>query len=106
MKFKGIDSPEAAKSLAGLQVFIPRDMASPLGEGEVYVKDLCNCNLVYQGTLIGNITSVAEGGGGYLLEISEAAAGRTVYVPFNSEFIGKIDLNAKTAELMHLWILE
>ena len=106
LKFKGIDSPEAAKLLTGSEVFIPRDMAPPLNEGEVYVRDLCNCNLVYKGTLVGKITSVVEGGGGYLLEISEAAAAVPVYVPFNKEFIGTIDIEAGTAELMHRWILE
>ena len=110
LKFKGIDSPEAAKLLTGSELFIPRDMAPPLNEGEVYVRDLCNCNLVCEGTLVGKITSVVEGGGGYLLEVSkktsEAAAAKTVYVPFNKEFIGNIDTKAGTAELMHLWILE
>lgn len=106
LKLKGIDNPEAAKLLTGSEVFIPRDMASPLKKGEVYVYDLCNCHLVYEGKPIGKITSVVEGGGGYLLEISEAAAEKVVYVPFNKEFIGKIDLKNKTVELMHLWILE
>lgn len=110
IKFKGIDSPEAAKCLTGSELFIPRDKAAPLEEGEVYVHDLCNCDLVCEGTLVGKITSVAEGGGGYLLEIagktSEAAAESSFYVPFNKEFIGKIDLKAKTVELMHRWILE
>lgn len=105
-KFRGIDSPELAKELVGSEIFITRDMAPALNEGEVYVSDLCNCVLVNKGTLIGKITSVAEGGGAYLLEISEAATGRTVYIPYNSEFIGNVDLKAKTVELMHLWILE
>lgn len=106
VKFEGIDTPEAAKLLTGSEVSIPRHLASPLKKGEVYVYDLCNCNLVYEGKPIGKITSLVEGGGGYLLEVSEAAAARTVYVPFNKEFIGKIDINSQTVELMHLWILE
>jgi len=27
-------------------------------------------------------------------------------VPFNKEFIGKVDMKNKTVQLMHLWILE
>lgn len=118
LKLRGIDSPEAAKFLAGSELFIPRDKAAALKKGEVYVNDLCNCVLVCEGTRIGKITSVAEGGGGYLLEIlkenfcentgktSEAAAGQVIYIPFNKEFIGNIDLKAGTVELMHRWILE
>ncbi len=116
LKLKGIDTPEAAKVLAGSEVFIPRNKAAVLKKGEVYVHDLCNCYLVCEGTRIGKITSVAEGGGGYLLEIlkekdcagktSEAAAVSVFYVPFNKEFIGEIDIKAGTVELMHRWILE
>ncbi len=106
MKFKGIDTPEDAKTLTGAEMFIPRDKASPLEEGDLYVKDLCNCVLVHKDTEIGKITSVTEGGGAYLLEISEAATGKTLLVPFNKEFIGEINMENKTVELMHLWILE
>lgn len=106
LKIKGIDTPENAKSFSGAVLSVPRDMASPLKKGEFYIHDLCNCVLVYGETLVGKITSIAEGGGGYLLETLEAASGRTVYIPFNKEFIGNIDLKKRTVELMHLWILE
>ncbi len=106
MKFKGIGNPEDAKTLKGAEMFVPRDKASPLEDGDFYVKDLCNCVLVHKDSEIGKITSVTEGGGAYLLEISEAATGKTHLVPFNKEFIGEINLEQKTVELMHLWIIE
>ena len=31
---------------------------------------------------------------------------KTVYVPFTEEHIGAVDIEGKTVELMHLWILE
>jgi len=70
---------------------------------------------------IGTITDVLEGGAAYLFEVtlSESctiladnikftASGkpRTVIVPFTEEHIGKIDIENKTVQLMHLWILE
>ena len=55
---------------------------------------------------MGNITDVVEGGGGFLLEVSEAATGKSVYIPFRSEFIGAVDIQRKQVELMHRWILE
>ncbi|PIE98459.1 MAG: 16S rRNA processing protein RimM [Treponema sp.] len=105
-KFKGIDSVEKAKSLKNACVYIPRDKAPRLKEGEFYANDLCNCVLVCENTAIGRITSVVEGGSSFLLELSEAETGRKVFVPFNSEFIGKVDTEAGTVELMHRWILE
>ena len=96
----------AAKKLHGADILVPRDMACPLERGEFYINDLCNSVLVYKGNSVGTIADVVEGGGGLLLEVSEAATGRTVYVPFRSQFIGKINIPAKQVELMHRWILE
>ncbi|CEM62749.1 16S rRNA processing protein RimM [Treponema phagedenis] len=106
LKLEGIDSVEAAKKLVGSELLVPRDMACPLYEGEFYITDLCNSILVYQETPVGTITSVAEGGGGYVLEISEAETGLVKYVPFIKQFIGKVDIAQKRVELMHRWILE
>ncbi len=106
LKLRGIDSPEAAKKLHGADILVPRDMACPLERGEFYINDLCNSDLVYKGNSVGTIADVVEGGGGLLLEVSEAATGRTVYIPFRSQFIGKINIPAKQVELMHRWILE
>jgi 16S rRNA processing protein RimM len=113
MKFKGIDTPEQAKTLAGLELVVPRDKACPLEEGEYYVNDLCQCVLMYKGTLVGTITGVMEGGAGDLLEVTLSESGElgntkliTRLLPLRKEFVGKIDIKAKTVELMHRWILE
>lgn len=106
LKLRGIDTPEKARLLNGAELVVPRDRASPLYEGEFYVTDLCTSVLVYEDIPIGRITGVVEGGGGWLLEVSEAAGGRTLFVPFNAEFVGAVDTTARTVELMHRWIIE
>jgi 16S rRNA processing protein RimM len=113
MKLKGIETPEQAKTLAGLELVVPRDMACPLEDGEYYVNDLCQCVLMYKGTLVGTITGVMEGGAGDLLEVTLSESGgfgedksATRILPLRKEFVGKIDIKAKTVELMHRWILE
>ncbi|MCD1653428.1 ribosome maturation factor RimM [Treponema zuelzerae] len=129
IKFRGIDTPEQAKTLAGAQILVPRDLACPLSEGEYYVSDLCQCVLVYEGLPIGNITDVVEGGAGDLLAVTlfegsvpesveasthdasvskkDAPSGKqTRLVPMRKEFVGKVDLQARTVELMHRWILD
>lgn len=105
MKFRGIDTPEQARKLAGSELLVPRDKACPLEKGEYYVCDLCQCVLVYKGETVGTITGVMEGGAGDLLEVA-LAEGATRLVPLRDEFIGKINLKARTVELMHRWILE
>jgi len=112
IKFRGVDTPEQAKRLAGAQILVPRDKACPLSEGEYYVSDLCQCVLVYQGTPLGTIIGVQEGGAGDLLEVSLTEglslelSKRTALVPLRKEFVGKIDMKARTVELTHRWILE
>lgn len=129
IKFKGIDTPEAAKKLAGSELVVSRDKACQLEEGEYYVTDLCQCTLVYKNTPLGTITSVMEGGANDLLEVtlfegsvpeladSDTKTDKTVksrkpsgkqvrLIPLRNEFVGRIDLKAQTIELMHRWILE
>ncbi len=71
---------------------------------------------------VGTITDVIEGGSGNLLEIllaencdlladnikylADGKTVRTVYVPFNPQFVRNVDIKNKTIQLMHLWILE
>jgi len=120
VKFRGIDTPEQARKLAGSEWLVSRDKACPLTKGEFYVSDLCQCVLVYKGTPVGPIIGVLEGGAGDLLEVSltdgsdpdaTAQAGvkagkQTRLVPFRKEFVGKVDMASRTVELMHRWILE
>lgn len=113
LKFAGIETPEQARALAGLELLVPRDKACPLSEGEYYVSDLCNCVLVYLGVPVGTVTDVLEGGAGDLLEVILTEGGdagesgsRRRLVPFRKEFVGEVDLQARTVELMHRWILE
>ncbi|MFA6936865.1 MAG: 16S rRNA processing protein RimM [Treponema sp.] len=79
--------------------------------------------------VVGTVTDVLEGGSGYLVEISlsescsvlvkgvnvdsegnehkyDLREGQKVYVPFNKEFWGEVDVKKRTMLLMHLWILE
>ena len=117
VKFEGIDSDEAVLKYRHWGIKVPRKYCKPLNKDEWYVEDLRDCSLVYEGKddpatsvapkVVGTITDVLEGGGGNLLEVSLAeSCDRKVLVPFNKQFIGKVDIKNKTVQLMHLWILE
>lgn len=105
-KFRTINTVEDAKKLSGSILFVERGMAVPLGYGEFYVYDLCNCVLFNGNEAIGKITSIVEGGGGYLLEVLKTSAQKKVYIPFNKEFIGRIDIVDCKVELLNSWIIE
>lgn len=124
MKFRGVDTPEAAKLLAGAELIVPREAAAPLDEDEFYVEDLRGVAVILlpangaadgvatgsgEGAgkveVIGEIVDVLEGGGGQLAEIKLPGGGKRL-VPFRNEFFGDIDLEARTAVLRERWMLE
>ncbi len=105
LKFVGIDSPEAAKMLADFELWVPRDQAAPLEEGEVYLADLIGCSLVFAGVVRGRVMGHLEGASAILLEV-EKTNGENCIVPFQEVYLGSIDLNGRTIELKVDWILE
>ncbi len=111
MKFVGFDTPEKARLLTGGELLVPRDQASPLADGEYYVADLVACNLVFRGAVLGVIKSVWDNGASEMLEIrlideNEEKGWRLVQIPFREQFVGKVDVIARTVELLVDWILE
>ncbi|HCM25393.1 MAG: 16S rRNA processing protein RimM [Treponema sp. GWB1_62_6] len=105
MKFKGVDSPEAAKLLTGWEIIVDRADAAPLGADEYYIADLRGVEVFLLGKKVGDIVDVLEGGGGQLVEIALSGGERRL-VPFRSEFFGKVDTAERKAELLEEWILE
>ena len=133
MKIEGINSPEEAAKFNRWEIVVPRSKAHKLQKDEWYIEDLKGCSIWYKETagdtapafdensIVGTVTNVLEGGSGYLVEIllSESCSflsddvkltrkgnPKTVYVPFKDEFIGKVDVDNRQMQLMHLWILE
>jgi 16S rRNA processing protein RimM len=106
MKFRGIDTPEAAKVLTGAELVTGRDQAAPLAEGEFYIEDLRGISVALQtGELVGEIIDVLEGGGGFLAEI-RLPSKELRLVPFRNEFFGEVDPENRRAVLLERWILE
>lgn len=104
LKFVGVDSPEEAKLLADFELWVPRDQAAPLEEGEVYLADLVGCSLTFAGEVKGRVTGFLEGAAAVLLEV-EKTDGSTCVVPFLNVYLGDIDLTGRTIELKVDWIL-
>jgi len=105
VKFAGIDSPDAAKTLTGAEILVPREQAAPLREGEFYIEDLRGLKVIAESKTIGIISDVIEGGGGFLAELL-LASGEKRLVPFRNEFFGSVDPVSGQVELLTSWILE
>jgi len=93
LKLVGLDTPEAARGLVGYEIWVPREHAARLGEGEYYTADLCKCSVWFGSELIGAVRSVCEGGTNQLLEV-ENRLGKVFLVPFTDHFVGKVDVVA------------
>ncbi|GHV87047.1 ribosome maturation factor RimM [Spirochaetia bacterium] len=118
LKFKGIDTPEAAKALIGAELITDREQASPLKKGEYYIEDLRGLEVVLDPSaalkaapgdekpeILGHITDILEGGGGNLAEV-KLLSGVTRLIPFRNEFFGEVDLETRKIALLNQWILE
>lgn len=105
IKFAGIDNIDAAKTLKGAEILVPREQAAPLNEGEFYIEDLRGLKVIAKDETIGIISDVIEGGGGFLVELL-LASGEKRLVPFRNEFFGFVDPASGQTELLTPWILE
>jgi 16S rRNA processing protein RimM len=91
LKLAGVDSPEQGAVLRGREIWVEREQASSLGEGEYYLADLCRCRVYQGGGELGRVVSVCEGGNGELLEV-ERPSGERLIVPFSAHFVGEVDV--------------
>lgn len=105
VKFAGVDSPEEARAFNGWEVWVPREAAAPLEEGEFYVADLSSCTLLCGNEVVGSVVGVIDGPQALLLEVEATADGKRYLVPFMSQYIGTVDLVKKEMELLVPWLL-
>lgn len=63
LTLEGCASMDDAEKLRGVKLYIDREHANPLEEGEVYISDLVGCEAVdEQGNVIGTLTDVLQYG--------------------------------------------
>ncbi|MCX7024557.1 MAG: ribosome maturation factor RimM [Spirochaetes bacterium] len=105
IRFEGYESPEAARALVGFELYAPRAQACPLRRDEFYATDLAGSSLLFDGRPAAVVAAVVDGGGGQLLAC-RLPDGRERFVPFRKEFIGRVDTDDGTMELLVDWILD
>jgi 16S rRNA processing protein RimM len=98
LKLAGVSTQGEADALRGLELWVDRSDACPLGEGEYYLADLCRCRLYRGGEELGRVVSVCGTGATDLLE-AEGCDGRRFLVPFSGSFLGEIDVDGGRIEV-------
>ncbi len=100
VKFRGIDSPEDARFISGWDILVPREQASRLGKGEVYIADLPGMKLVYENEEVGEVVGSIEGAQALLLEVL-ASDGKKYLVPYmKGIFVSDVNLEKGTIRLL------
>ena len=105
VKFDCAKTIEQAERLRGADLWVEREYASPVAEGEYYLADLCRCEVFLDGKSVGRVLSVIDAVDRSLLEV-QTADGRVVIVPFVEAYVGAVDIVACRIELTVGWILE
>lgn len=94
VRFKGVDTRDAAEALNGVGLFAPRSALPPTDdEDDFYYADLIGLRAeTADGATIGEVVAVQNFGADDLLEIRLARARRTVYLPFTKAVVPTVDL--------------
>ncbi len=103
--FEGIDTPEAARTLGGWELWVEKQHASPLEEGEFYVADLMNSSIVVDGEKVGTVEAILDGPQALLLEVTNLESKKVSLIPFMAPFIGEVDIEKKEIELLKVELL-
>lgn len=90
MKFAGVDSREAAKTLTNKFLTVDRSKAAPLAEGEYYTFDIIGCEIFVGDDKLGTVTNVLKTGSNDVFEVD----GKTL-IPALKSVVSSIDVAAK-----------
>ena len=94
-RIEGINDRNAAETLKGLELSIPRDRLPDPEADEVYNADLIGLAVMVPGaTKIGTVVDILDFGAGELLEMKLHKAKTTVLMPFNTQTVPEINLDA------------
>ena len=89
---KGVSDRNAAETLRGTELFVPRERLPEPEDDEVYVHDLIGLSVhLADGTVLGEIVDVADYGAGDLIDVKVDGRKDTVLIPFADAFVLSAD---------------
>lgn len=94
LKLSGVDSPEEARLLLKREIYIPREKALPLNEGEYYVADLLGCRVYEDAEELGVLTDVLKTGANDVY-VCKTEAGRELCIPVIPDCVLSVDVEQR-----------
>ena len=96
LRLDGVATMEAAESLRGALVGVPRDEAVPLAPGEFYAFELIGLDVVTKtGERLGTLRDVLRYPAHDVYEVWDEARGREVLLPATSNVVLDVDLERR-----------
>lgn len=91
---EGIADRNAAELLRNIDLFVPRDRLPPIEDDDTYYfADLIGLAAVGpDGAALGTVLAVHNFGAGDVLEITPAAGGNTLLLPFSEAVVPEVDV--------------
>ena len=90
-KFAGIDTPEEIRKYMGMDLWIPREKAVPLKEGEFYIPDLIGLPVfTEEGEELGALKELFPTGANYVMNV-EMKNGKEVLIPYIADCVKAVD---------------
>lgn len=102
VKFKGIDSINDVEQYKGMDLYVTRENALPLEEGEYYLADVIGANVVTEeGEAFGELTDVLENTGANHVFVVQHQ-GKEVLLPVIPDCVKEVDVeqNQVTVHIM------
>ena len=101
IKFKGIDDINEVERHKGAELWITREQAVPLEEGEYFIADLIGLSVVTdEGAFLGTLTDVLQTGANDVYEV-QMENGKKALLPVTEECVLDVDLE-KSKVLVHV----
>ena len=95
LKFEGIDNINDIEAYRGLDLYIDKDHAIPLEEGEFYLADVLGFDVVSEDQVIGVLEDYFENAADQTIFVVKCTDGTTKYIPDVDEFIDSVDMDEK-----------
>jgi len=95
----GVDTCDQAEAMRGSKLWVDRNTLDPLSPGEYYLVDLVGCSLLLDGQSIATVCDVRPDPSVDTM-ILTMADGSTAEVPIVDAWVGKVDMEGRTVQLL------
>jgi 16S rRNA processing protein RimM len=93
----GVTSREAADRLKGARLLLPRAQLPPLDDGELYVDDLIDSDVLCENRVLGSVRGSREQGGVEVLTV--VAGDEEIEIPLVEQYVVSVDLETRRIEV-------